>query len=83
MIVVPDILANAGGVTGSYFEWTSNLTEFRWSEERFIDELLVTMNRAFRAVWQRHLERRVDLRTAAYLVGLARVADAVRLRGLA
>ena len=69
VIVVPDILANAGGVTGSYFEWTSNLTEFRWSEERFIDELLVTMDRAFRAVWQRHLERGVDLRTAAYLVG--------------
>ncbi len=83
VIVVPDILANAGGVTGSYFEWTSNLTEFRWSEARFNDELLVTLRRAFGKVWQTHAERGVDLRTAAYIVGLDRVADAVRLRGLA
>ncbi len=46
VIVVPDILANAGGVTGSYFEWTSNLTEFRWAEERFNEQLLDFMNRA-------------------------------------
>jgi len=81
--VVPDILANAGGVTGSYFEWTSNLTEFRWSEERFNEQLLDFMARAFRTTWETHVERRVDLRTAAYMVGMARVAEAVRLRGLA
>jgi glutamate dehydrogenase (NAD(P)+) len=81
--VVPDILANAGGVTGSYFEWTANLTAFRWSEERFNDELLHFLERAFRSVWACHLERQVDLRTAAYMVGMARVAEAVRLRGLA
>ena len=81
--VVPDILVNSGGVTGSYFEWTANLTEFRWSEERFNTELLAFLDRAFRLVWDSHLERRVDLRTAAYMVGVARVADAVRLRGLA
>ena len=83
VIVVPDILANAGGVTGSYFEWTSNLTGFRWSEERFNDQLLDFLERAFQAMWKRHLERGVDLRTAAYMVGIARVAEAVRLRGLA
>jgi glutamate dehydrogenase (NAD(P)+) len=83
VIVVPDILANAGGVTGSYFEWTSNLTEFRWSEEQFNEQLLDFMDRAFRAMWETHLERRVDLRTAAYMVGIARVAEATRLRGLA
>jgi glutamate dehydrogenase (NAD(P)+) len=83
VIVVPDILANAGGVTGSYFEWTSNLTEFRWSEERFNEQLLDFMDRAFRATWETHVERRVDLRTAAYMVGIARVAEATRLRGLA
>ncbi len=83
VIVVPDILANAGGVTGSYFEWTSNLTEFRWSEERFNQQLLDFLDRAFRAMWDRHLERGVDLRTAAYMVGIDRVAEAIRLRGLA
>jgi glutamate dehydrogenase (NAD(P)+) len=83
VIVVPDILANAGGVTGSYFEWTSNLTEFRWSEEQFNKQLLDFLDRAFRTMWDRHLERGVDLRTAAYMVGIDRVAEAVRLRGLA
>lgn len=83
VIVVPDILANAGGVTGSYFEWTSNLTEFRWSEERFNEQLLAFMNRAFRSVWELHVERGIDLRAAAYMVGISRVAEAIRLRGLA
>jgi glutamate dehydrogenase (NAD(P)+) len=83
VILVPDILANAGGVTGSYFEWTSNLTEFRWSEAQFNQQLLEFMDRAFRATWDRHIERGVDLRTAAYMVGIDRVAEAVRLRGLA
>jgi glutamate dehydrogenase/leucine dehydrogenase len=70
-------------VTGSYFEWTANLTAFRWSEERFNEELQDFLDRAFQSVWALHLERRVDLRTAAYMVGIARVAAAVRLRGLA
>jgi glutamate dehydrogenase (NAD(P)+) len=83
VVVVPDILANAGGVTGSYFEWTSNLTEFRWSEKHFNEQLLDFMDRAFRATWDTHIERGVDLRTAAYMVGIARVAEATRLRGLA
>jgi glutamate dehydrogenase (NAD(P)+) len=83
VIVVPDILANAGGVTGSYFEWTSNLTEFRWSEEQFNEQLLSFMERAFRSVWEGHVDRGIDLRTAAYMVGINRVAEATRLRGLA
>lgn len=81
--VVPDILANAGGVTGSYFEWTANRTAFSWSERRFNEELLAFLERAFRRVWDQHLEHDVDLRTAAYMVGISRVAEAVRLRGLA
>jgi glutamate dehydrogenase (NAD(P)+) len=83
VVVVPDILANAGGVTGSYFEWTSNLTAFRWTEEQFNQQLAEFMDRAFRTVWERHVERGVDLRTAAYMVGITRVAEATRLRGLA
>jgi glutamate dehydrogenase (NAD(P)+) len=83
VIVVPDILANAGGVTGSYFEWTTNLTAFGWSEERFNEQLFDFLDRAFQTMWTRHVERGVDLRTAAYMVGIARVVAAVRLRGLA
>lgn len=83
VLVVPDILANAGGVTGSYFEWTANRTAFRWSEEQFNQELLEFMDRGFRQVWDRHVEAGVDLRTAAYMVGMGRVAEATRLRGLA
>ena len=80
--MVPDILANAGGVTGSYFEWTSNLTEFRWSEEQFNEQLLASWTGRSRRRGTR-TSSRVDLRTAAYMVGIARVAEAVRLRGLA
>jgi glutamate dehydrogenase/leucine dehydrogenase len=80
--VVPDILANAGGVAGSYFEWTSNLTEFRWSEAQFNQQLSEFLDCAFRAMWDRHLERGVDLRTAAYMIGIDRVAEAVRPRSL-
>jgi glutamate dehydrogenase (NAD(P)+) len=83
VVVVPDILANAGGVTGSYFEWTSNLTAFRWTEDQFNQQLLEFMDRAFRTVWEHHAQRGVDLRTAAYMVGIIRVAEATRLRGLA
>jgi glutamate dehydrogenase (NAD(P)+) len=81
--VVPDILANAGGVTGSYFEWTANLNATAWSEERFNHELLTYMRRAFGDVWRAHDERDIDLRSAAYIVGAARVDEARRLRGLA
>ena len=70
-------------MTGSYFEWTSNLTAFRWTEEQFNQQLLEFMDRAFRTVWEHHVDRGVDLRTAAYMVGITRVAEATRLRGLA
>jgi glutamate dehydrogenase (NAD(P)+) len=83
VVVVPDILANAGGVTGSYFEWTANLTAFRWTDERFNDELFSFLERAFGRVWELHRSRSVDLRTAAYMVAVQRVSEAIELRGLA
>lgn len=63
----------------SSFEWASNLIEFRWSEEQFNQQLLEFLDRALRAMWDRHLERGVDLRTAASMVGMDRVATLLGL----
>lgn len=79
--VIPDVLANAGGVTGSYFEWTQNIQQFTWKEDRFNAELLDKMQGAYRFTQAFADERRVSLRQAAYAIGISRVADAVKLRG--
>lgn len=79
--VIPDVLANAGGVTGSYFEWTQNIQQLAWKEERFNAELLERMQGAYHFTRAFAEERTVSLREAAYAIGIQRVADAVRLRG--
>jgi len=79
--VVPDILANAGGVTGSYFEWAQNIQQFRWKEERFNQELQDAMVRAFEATAAFADKRGCTMRQAAFAIGIERVARAVRLRG--
>jgi glutamate dehydrogenase (NAD(P)+) len=79
--VIPDILANAGGVTGSYFEWTMNIQQFTWKEERFNEELLDRMQGAYRLTQEFADQRDVPLRQAAYAIGISRVAEAARLRG--
>ncbi len=79
--VIPDILANAGGVTGSYFEWTQNIQQFTWKEERFSAELLDRMQGAYRFTQAFADDHKVPLRQAAYAIGIQRVAAAVRLRG--
>ncbi len=78
--VVPDILANAGGVIVSYFEWTQNIQQFRWSEERVNDELSERIVAAYRQVRDAAGDG-TSLRDAAFSIAVARVAEAIRLRG--
>lgn len=80
--VVPDILANAGGVTVSYFEWVQNLQNVRWTRRKVDDELEQRLTTAFATIHRRSLHDDVPLRAAAYRVAVERVAAALRLRGL-
>jgi len=82
VLVVPDILANAGGVTVSYFEWVQDLQSFFWTEEEINERLERIMVRSFREVLAVSQERKVDLRTAALVRGVGRVADALMTRGI-
>jgi glutamate dehydrogenase (NAD(P)+) len=80
--VVPDILANAGGVTVSYFEWVQGLDNFFWSKKEVDDELQKIMERSFDAVNAKADEADCDYRTAAYTIAINRVAEACQLKGL-
>jgi len=80
--VLPDILANAGGVIVSYFEWVQGLQEFFWSEAEVNAQLERVIDNAFKSVLHVAQERGVHLRTAAHLIAVQRVADAVTTRGI-
>jgi glutamate dehydrogenase (NAD(P)+) len=82
IFVVPDILANSGGVTTSYFEWVQDRYGYFWTEEEVNARLEAKMCEAFNAVLQTSLKYRVDLRTAAYIVAINRVATVTRMRGM-
>jgi glutamate dehydrogenase (NAD(P)+) len=82
IFLVPDILANAGGVTVSYFEWVQDLQSFFWSEHEVNQKLKAILSRAFAEVLKTKLQRGLDMRMAAYVQAVARVAGATRERGL-
>ena len=82
VVILPDIVANAGGVTVSYLEWVQDIQNLSWDLEAVRNTLKRTMTAAFAEVWNRAEKERVNLRTAATMVGVGRVADAMRMRGL-
>ncbi len=82
IFVVPDILANAGGVVVSYFEWVQDLQNFFWTEEEVHSKLRDVLVKSFRAVLKTSLEQKVDMRLAALMMGIDRVARAMLWRGL-
>jgi glutamate dehydrogenase (NAD(P)+) len=83
VVIVPDILANAGGVTVSYFEWAQNRQYYSWNLDRVRQELERVMSTAFEEVWELSRERQVSLRTAAFMLGISRVGRATVLSGIA
>ncbi len=80
--VVPDVVANAGGVVASYFEWAQDLQGYMWETDLFQQRLEKTMHEAFNHVWARHKELEATLRDTALAVGVERIAEATELRGL-
>jgi len=82
IFVIPDILANAGGVTVSYFEWVQNVQKLFWKEDDVNKNLDEIMTRAFHEVYEIYKKEKVNMRTAAYMLAISRVAAAKRLRGI-
>ena len=82
VFVIPDILCNAGGVTVSYFEWVQDEQHLFWDADRIYSMLEKIMTKAFDEVLKIHLDKKVSMRLAAYMLGISRVAEATRLRGL-
>jgi glutamate dehydrogenase len=81
VLVVPDVLANAGGVVVSYFEWCQNLRNYYWELDKVNERLKAIMVKAFWAVEKAMEKHKVDMRTAAYLLAIEKVAGAMKLRG--
>ncbi len=82
MFIIPDILCNAGGVTVSYFEWVQDTQHLFWEAQDVYNRLERIMKTSFNDVLRIHLDRRVEMRAAANMLGVSRVAEATKLRGL-
>lgn len=82
ILIIPDVLANAGGVTVSYFEWVQNIRQYYWKEEKVRERLKEKMTQAANLIWQTKEKYGVDMRTAAYIVAVERLWKAIKARGI-
>lgn len=82
ILIVPDFLANSGGVIGSYFEWCQDLGGFFWGEKEYNERLLGIMKGNFKTVWDYSQDKNIKMRRAAFMAAIQRVADAVKMRGI-